>query len=117
MCKITKMVALGAQNSFKVGFFRLISYIRNTGENMQIEKIITFLSLKTVVIFGYFFAIFDSFRQTHLIFDVFELFELLRGLKNVFYSLLYVKISKKGEFLILAGQYALFSILCAAPTF
>ena len=74
MCKITKMAVLGSQNynSFsdikegkksKSWIFLLILYIRNTGKNMKIEKIISFHTLKNVVIFGYFFAIFDKFPQ------------------------------------------------------
>ena len=46
----------------KVGIFLIISYIRNTGKIMKIEKIISFHTMKTVVIFGDFFAIFDPFR-------------------------------------------------------
>ena len=62
--KITKVFLISKKaKNVKVGFFLLISYIRNTGKNMKIEKIIYFHTLKTVVIFGYFFAIFDSFRQ------------------------------------------------------
>ena len=62
MHKITAVFLTSKKaTNVKAGFFLIISYIRNIGENRKIEKIIFFHTLKTAVIVGYFFANFDTF--------------------------------------------------------
>ena len=95
------------ENSEKPSF----SYPKNCCNILRLFRHFWLISPKCPKIV--FFHVFDPIFVLKLFYHVwFSISRLLLGLKNVFKSLYYVKISKKGNFWILAGQYAYFSKLC-----